>query len=444
MDRPAAPRIASLVLGFLLFATPALAQQAETRAGAAAFGDWRADAPGVRRKITPADLPPPFATAGAARSSRLVARPRDAKPLAPAGFNVELLAQGFSGPRVLRVAQNGDVFVAETSAGRVRVLRGRGADQKIETFAQGLDGPFGVAFHPPVGEPRFVYIATQTQVTRWPWRMGDMKPSGEGKVVVRILPGGGHSTRDIAFSPDGATLYVSVGSATNVAENIARFSPAQIAAFEKANGVGAAWSPEVDRAVVLAFDPEGRGKRTFATGLRNCAGLTVSPAGDPWCVVNERDMLGDDLPPDYATRVRDGGFYGWPWYYAGANEDPRHKGARPDLAGKVLVPDVLIQPHSAPLGIAFYTGEIFPPEWRGAYVTLHGSWNRSKSTGYKVVRLIFRDGAPTGEYEDFLTGFAIDDNNAWGRPVCVAVAADGALLVGEDVNGTIWRVSCKS
>jgi glucose/arabinose dehydrogenase len=195
--------------------------------------------------------------------------------------------------------------------------------------------------------------------------------------------------------------------------------------------------------VVLAFDRDGGRKRTFAAGIRNCAGLAVDPAsGAPWCATNERDLLGDDLPPDYATRVREGAFYGWPWYYIGDHEDPRLKGARPDLAGKVTTPDVLIQAHSAPLGIAFYTGTQFPEIMRGSpFVTLHGSWNRAKRTGSKVVRLILRDGEPTGEYEDFLTGFTAGDTTLWGRVVGIAMAADGSLLVSDDGAGLLWRVS---
>jgi glucose/arabinose dehydrogenase len=422
---------------------PAAAQDRKNLEGAAAFGDWRSDAPGVRRKITAPDLPAPYATRGASSSSRVVARGANAKPIAPAGFKVELLASGLDEPRVLRTAPNGDVFISETGAGRIRVMRASGATQEMHTFATGLAGVFGIAFYPPGPEPQYVYAATSTRVVRFAYRNGDLKASAAAEPVVQGIAGGGHSTRDIGFSPDGATLYVSVGSASNAAEGITMPAPAQIAIFEKANGVGATWAPETGRAVVLAFDADGQNRRTFATGIRNCAGLAISPRdGAPWCAVNERDMLGDDLPPDYATRVREGGFYGWPWYYMGDNEDPRHKGARRDLAGKAIVPDVLIQPHSAPLGIAFYEGSQFPEDYKGgAFVTLHGSWNRAKRTGYKVVRLLFRDGAPTGEYEDFLTGFVVSEDAVWGRPVGVAVAKDGSLLVSEDAAGTIWRVS---
>ncbi|MBV8399474.1 MAG: PQQ-dependent sugar dehydrogenase, partial [Acetobacteraceae bacterium] len=249
-----------------------------------------------------------------------------------------------------------------------------------------------------------------------------------------------HWTRDLAFSADGKQLFVSVGSVSNLGSGMSGRPPP---GWAEAEPPGAAWGPEQDRADVLSFSPEGRDKRIFAAGLRNCSGLTVQPGtGALWCAVNERDGLGDNLPPDYATTVRDGAFYGWPWFYIGAHEDPRLKGSHSELAGRITVPDVLIQPHSAPLGITFYLGAQFPPEYRGdAFVALHGSWNRSQRTGYKVIRLLFRDGRPTGEYEDFLTGFVASESSVWGRPVDVAVMKDGSLLVSEDANGTIWRVS---
>ena len=413
-------------------------------AGAQAFGDWRADKPGVRRLITTKDLPAPDMAGAASNPSRRAERAANQKPAAPEGFQVDLLASGLSNPRVVRVAPNGDIFLAETRAGRVRLLRmkdGRLSDNTV--FANGLDRPFGIAFYPPGPEPRFVYVATETRVLRFPWRSGADKPSGEPESVVRNMPTGGHSTRDIAFSNDGRTLYVSIGSGSNVAEGEARLSASAVADFERSHGMGAAWGGETDRAVVLAFDPDGNNKRTFATGIRNCAGLAVDPVSDaPWCATNERDLLGDNLPPDYATRVREGAFYGWPWFYLGDHEDPRHSGARRDLAARITVPDVLIQAHSAPLGIAFYTGTQFPQAYRGsAFVTLHGSWNRAQRTGSKVVRLIMKDGAPTGEYEDFLTGFSTSADTAWGRVVGVAMAGDGSLLVTDDGGNALWRVS---
>ncbi|HEY2627676.1 MAG TPA: PQQ-dependent sugar dehydrogenase, partial [Usitatibacter sp.] len=207
--------------------------------------------------------------------------------------------------------------------------------------------------------------------------------------------------------------------------------------------LGATWDLEELRADVLSVDPQGKDMKIFATGLRNCAGLTINPTtGEPWCVVNERDLLGDNTPFEYATHVKQGAFYGWPWYYIGGNEDPRLKGARPDLKDKVTVPDVLMQAHSAPLQIAFYEGSSFPAEYRGgAFVTLHGSWNRANRTGYKVVYLPFKDGKATGEYMDFMTGFVTADGSSWGRPVGVAVAKDGSLFVSDDGSRTIWHIS---
>jgi glucose/arabinose dehydrogenase len=221
-------------------------------------------------------------------------------------------------------------------------------------------------------------------------------------------------------------------------------SPDEIRAAEAQHGLGASWGREESRAAVLVTNPDGSGGlHPFANGIRNCVGLAIRPGSDElWCATNERDALGDNLPPDYVTRVANGGFYGWPWYYTGGNEDPRHKGERPDLADKVMVPDVLLQPHSAPLELTFYEGSLFPASYRGnAFVALHGSWNRGIRTGYKVARIVLKDGKPTGEYEDFLTGMVASDQGVWARPVGVAVAHDGALLVSEDANGTIWRVS---
>ncbi len=223
--------------------------------------------------------------------------------------------------------------------------------------------PFGIAFYPPGPDPRYVYVATTSQVVRYAYRGGDLTAAAQPEIIVPSLPGGGgHWTRDIAFSQDGKTMFVSVGSNSNVAESMPKKTGAELAAFQAEHPLGAAWGSEDDRADVLAFDPDGANMRIFASGIRNCSGLTVQPAtGDLWCVVNERDLLGDDLPPDYATRVAKGAFYGWPWYYIGAHQDPRHAQERPDLADRIAVPDVLIQPHSAPLGIAFYEGDQFPP-----------------------------------------------------------------------------------
>ena len=413
--------------------------------GEAAYGDWRSDRPGVVRLIRPADLPKPGATASASNSSRVVPRPASAAPQVPAGFRIELFADGLSGPRQMRVAPNGDIFVAETSAGRVRVLRpGKDGSKPVvsEIFANKLGEPFGIAFFPVGDNPAWVYIASSDSVVRFPYRSGDTRAAGKPETVVASLPDGGHSTRDVVFSNDGRKMMVSVGSASNVAQGMAS-PPGGVAAWIAQQPLGASWGYETNRAGVLAFDPDGKNASIFATGIRNCVGLAVHPVtGDLYCSTNERDGLGDNLVPDYVTRVRQSAFYGWPWFYIGENQDPRHAGARADLLGKITIPDVLIQPHSASLGLTFYDGNAFPAEYRGdGFAAEHGSWNRSKRTGYKVIRVRLKDGVPTGEYEDFVTGFVVNDSDVWGRPVGVAVGRDGALLFSEDGNGTIWRVT---
>ena len=441
-------RIAAFVGLALLLATGAFAQQAEQPllTGEKAFGDWKADRPGVRRLIKPEDLPKPYLTESVSNGGGVTDRPEGAKPILPPGFLAELIASGLDSPRVVRVAPNGDLFVADSQASQVRVYRlaeGSAKPAQESVFAQDLTLPYGIAFYPPGDKPQWVYVANSDSVVRFAYRDGDLKASGDPETIVADIPSGGHWTRDIVFSPDGKRLYLSVGSTSNVAEGIGARPKGGLEQWAKSEPLGAVWGYEQGRADVLAFDPDGKDRRTVATGLRNCSGMTVQPAtGALWCVVNERDELGDNVPFEYATTVKDGAFYGWPWYYIGSNEDPRYEGARPDLAGKVTLPDVLMQAHSAPLNIAFYDGKAFPPEYQGdAFVALHGSWNRGVRTGYKVVRLKFKDGKPTGEYEDFATGFVIADDAVWGRPVGVAVAKDGSLILTEDGNGTIWRVT---
>ena len=412
--------------------------------GSDAFGDWRLDKPGLRRLIRAEDLPAPGPSA--ANGPRIAARPSGVMPQVPPGFRIDLFAEGLKGPRILRVAPNGDVFVAETYAGRVRVLRapdGAARPAANSVYASGLKGPFGIAFFPTGAHPRWVYVANTDSVVRFPYKDGDLVASGAPETIVADLPhGGGHWTRDIAFMSDNKRMLVSVGSASNAAEGQDK-PPGGIKPWSSQHALGADWGIETDRADVLAFDPKGKARAVFATGIRNCAGLAVQPgSGAVWCSTNERDGLGDNLVPDYVTRVREGAFYGWPWFYIGDHQDPRHPGARADLRGKITVPDVLLQSHSAPLELAFYDRDAFPPEYRGdAFVAAHGSWNRAKRTGYKVVRILMKDGVPTGEYEDFVTGFVIDDAQVWGRPVGVAVAHDGALLVSDDASGTIWRIT---
>jgi glucose/arabinose dehydrogenase len=436
--------ITLVVLGGFAALGPVFAQS-NIRQGKDAFGSWQQDAPGTVRLIRPQDLPAPGATASAASMSRVVPRPAEAAPQVPPGFKIDLFAEGLSGPRIIRVAPNGDIFVAETRAGRVRVLRaadGAAKPATNEIFASGLRSPFGIAFFPSGDNPQWVYIANSESVVRFAYHSGDLKASGAPETIVAKLPAGyGHSTRDIVFTPDNKRMLVSVGSASNDAEGMGK-PPGGLKAWRNREPLGASWGEETDRAAVLAFDPDGKNKKVYATGIRNCVGLAMQPDGTPWCSTNERDGLGDNLVPDYITRVREGAFYGWPWFYLGDNQDPRHAGQRADLKGKITVPDVLVQAHSASLGLTCYNGSSFPAEYRGdAFAAEHGSWNRSKRTGYKVIRVRLKDGVPTGEYEDFVTGFVVDDNSVWGRPVGVAVARDGALLISEDANGTIWRVT---
>jgi glucose/arabinose dehydrogenase len=426
-------------------AVPVLAQTGGTLLqGKAAFGDWHADSPGTRRLIKPADLPAPDPAESVRNTVTKVSRTEAQKPIVPKGFEVNLFASGLAGPRLLRVAPNGDIFVTESSAGRVSVLRPNGdRGGQATIFVDGLLNPFGIAFYPPGPDPRWVYVGNTDSVVRFPYRNGDLQARGASETIVPNLPVGGHRTRDVVFSPNGQTMYVSVGSGSNVGDTMGRLSGAELQAWQSDHALGAAWGNETGRADVLAFDPQGKNGHVFATGIRNCVGMAVNPSnGMLWCSTNERDGLGDNLPPDYITRVREGAFYGWPWYYIGTNEDPRHKDERPDLKDKVTVPDVLIQAHSASLEITFYQATQFPAEYRGQiFAAEHGSWNRSKRTGYKVIRVIVKDGVPTGEYDDFATGFAINDAEVWGRPVGVAVDNDGGLLISEDASGTIWRVT---
>ena len=405
----------------------------EVITGKAAFIEYTQQKPGVFRKITIADLPEPFATDSVDNGPRTVPRPSGAWPQTLPGFKVELYASDLENPRLIRTAPNGDIFLAESKAGKIKVFHGMTKDgkaEKIETFATGLKRPFGIAFYPLGPDPQWVYIGNTNAVVRFPYHNGDMKASGPQQVVVPDLPGfsilrgGGHWTRDIAFSQDGKKMYVSVGSHSNKDDTDGN-------------------ATERRRADILEYNPDGSGFRIYAYGIRNAVGIAIQPeTGQLWGSVNERDTLGDDLVPDYITHFEDGGFYGWPWYYMGGHYDPEHKGKHPELRDKVITPDVLLQPHFASLEMLFYEGNQFPGEYHGdVFAAEHGSWNRHKRSGYEVIRVPLKKGRATGEYEDFLTGFTTDDGNVWGRPVGVAVGSDGSLFVTDDASNSIWRVS---
>ena len=425
-----------------------------TASSASNAGDWQNAAPGVQHHITVADLPPPYATRSSGNGPHVVKQPDGAALSVPPGFTVKLFASGLSDPRLVRVAPNGDIFIVETGANRIRVLRaadGAESPSQNQIFADGLDRPFGIAFYPAGDHPQWIYVGNNNSVVRIPYQSGDLQASGPPETIVPQLTQshGGHSTRDVAFSLDGKRLFISVGSGSNVGESMSKKDGGEAAAWDTEHGLGAGWDAETNRATILVTDPEGKlPLRTFANGIRNGVGIAVNPeTGDLWTSTNERDGLGDDLVPDYITRVKEGAFYGWPWFYLGNHEDPRHAGERPDLASQVTVPDVLLQAHSASLEMTFYPASetgvaAFPAEYGGdIFAAEHGSWNRSTRTAYKVIRVRLNHGVPTGEYDDFLTGFVVDNRNVWGRPVGVAVAHDGALLVTEDGNNTVWRVA---
>jgi len=420
------------------------------------FDDWKNDVPGRVHRIDLAALPAPYDTPSSARFPRFVPRPANADVKLPPGFSLTLFATDVPSARKMLLADNGDILISEPQNSKVAVLRpsadGTHVDTKdIMTFAQGLNLPYGLAFYPNARNPQWLYVAETNRVVRYAYQTSDTRARAVPEVVVPQLSpvaGGGHFTRDIAFSPDGRKMFVSVGSQSNVAEDMPKKSPAEVQAWEAAHGLGAAWGNEENRADVLVFDVgSGKPGKVYASGIRNCVSLTVQPGnGALWCTTNERDMLGDDLVPDYSTRVQEGHWYGWPWYYMGNHEDPRHAGERPDLAGKVTSPDVPYQAHSASLGLTFYTATegaaAFPKEYVGdAFATFHGSWNRAFRTGHKVVRVRMKNGVPTGEYDDFLVGFIVDDGNAWGRPVGLLVNRDGSLLLSDDGANVIYRVA---
>ena len=439
-------RCMGILAGACLLLSPLTARAADTPAkstpkhpvltGQAAFTDAAHEAPGIRRHLTVADLPAPAPNESVDNGPTLVPRPENAWPIAPKGFKVELYANGLDNPRLIRTAPNGDLFLAESETGKIKVFRGAGPDGKAQTvsvFAADLHQPFGIAFYPAGPNPKWLYVGNTDGIVRFPYKSGDLMASGPSEHLADLpgggrLRGGGHWTRDLAFSKDGAKLFASVGSHSNVDD--ADTHP-----------------EEFHRADVLEFTPEGKFIKVYASGLRNCVGEAINPiTGELWCSTNERDALGNNLVPDYVTHVQEDGFYGWPWFYyggpSGGLQDPRHPGKHPELKSKVITPDILVNPHFASLEMMFYEGSQFPAEFKGdGFAAEHGSWNRAQRGGYEVIRLPMRNGHATGEYEDFLTGFVTSDGQVWGRPVGVAQAKDGSLFVSDDGSRSIWHVS---
>jgi glucose/arabinose dehydrogenase len=373
--------------------------------------------------ITLGDLPPPTVQRGPTNFSRIVPKPEGARLLLPPGFEANVFAEGdLKRPRWMALAPNGDIFVAESEGNRISVLRDKDGNGQVDerfVFATGLSRPFGMAFLKD-----FLYVGDTDAVIRFKYKPGQTQAEGAPEKIADLPMNGyrEHWTRNLIFNPQGTKLYVTVGSKSNVDAG-----------------------EEPMRAAISEFNPDGTGHRLFATGTRNPIGLAFNPTTKQlWAAVQERDLIGDDLVPDYVTSIKEGAFYGWPYAYIGSHEDPRRAGERPDLVQKAVVPDVLIQAHSAVLGLVFYEGGMFPAEYRGdAFVALHGSWNRTKRTGYEIIRIRFKEGLPVGGYDDFLTGWMLSENSpeVWGRPVGLLVLRDGSMLITDDGANKIWRVT---
>jgi glucose/arabinose dehydrogenase len=472
-------RFATAFLFTAITTAGATAQSGTLLTGQAAFTDYNQQQPGVRHKITVSDLPAPDPAEAVDNGPSVVPRPANAWPTAPSGFKVTLYAGGdatpmqrsdnkqqtyqaatgtFTMPRLIRFAPNGDLFLADSQAGILFVLRGVNTDgkaQHIEKFATGLDHPFGIAFY-PANNPQWVYVGNATTIQRFAYHAGDLHASGAPQTVVPDIPGyaqlrgGGHWTRDVVFTADGKHMLVSVGSGSNVDD--ADTHPR-----------------EFHRADVLEYTPDGKFEEVYAYGIRNCVGEAINPITHSlWCSTNERDNLGNHLVPDYVTSVPEGSFFGWPWYYMGGHRDPRLENPcangtgpnpqlkapldaaqaasckREDLASKVRTPDVLVQPHMASLEMTFYPDRkgSFPAQFQGgAFAAEHGSWNRKNRAGYNVIFIPMQNGKASGEYDDFLDGFVTQEGQVWGRPVGVAVAPDGSLFVTDDGSRSVWHVS---
>jgi glucose/arabinose dehydrogenase len=424
-------------LGLQIGERPAnAARQKPVLTGQNAFTDAAHESPGIRRHLTVADLPAPAQQESVDNGPTLAPRPEGVLPIAPKGFKVELYATGLDNPREIRTAPNGDLFLAESETGKIKIFRGAGPDgnaREISVFAEGLHQPFGIAFYPRGPNPAWVYIGDTDGIVRFPYKNGDLTARGPSQHIADLpgggrLRGGGHWTRDVVFSLDGTKLFASVGSHSNVDDSDTH-------------------PEEFHRADVLEFTPEGKFVKIYASGLRNCVGEAINPiTGELWCSTNERDGLGNNYPPDYITHVQEDGFYGWPWFIyggpGGGVQDPRHPGKHPELQAKVITPDILVNPHFASLEMLFYEGSQFPAQFKGdGFAAEHGSWNRAQRGGYEVIRLPMKNGHATGEYEDFLTGFVLPNGTVWGRPVGVAQAKDGSLFVSDDGSRSIWHVT---
>jgi glucose/arabinose dehydrogenase len=396
--------------------------------GTATFTDYTREQPGICRTLHAADLPAPFVTPDVANYSTQVARQNGQIPIAPPGFKVTLYASGLANARYLLAAANGDILLAQQGAGTITIFRGvnaNGAAISQSTYATGLDQPYGMAFYPSAAAPQFLYVGNQSSIRRFPYTLGDTLASAAPTTLATDIPGArAHITRSLVFTTEATPrLLVGVGSANNITDT------------DSSN-------VEFHRANILAYSPSGTFQSIYASGTRNPVGLALDPSGNVWISVNERDGFGDNLPADYATHITENGFYGWPWYYNGPNPDPTLPLDHPELASQTIIGDTLLQPHFAPLQIAFYTGQQFPTPYHGdLFVASHGSWNKATRGGYELLRVRIANGVATGAYEDFMTGFVNPDGTIWGRPAGVCIGTDGAIYVADDTSNTIWRIT---
>jgi len=412
---------ASILIPLLMFSLLLANAQSVSKKQQGSGGGSDDGAALAHHMVTPESLPAPDMNKSGVSFQKVVPMPQGASLRTPPGFRLTTFAEGgFQVPRWMALAPNGDVFLADSRSGDVIVLRDSKqagvADQRF-VFAAGLTMPFGLAFWQD-----YLYVGDTDAVLRFRYRPGQTKAEGAPEKIADLPGRGNHWTRSVLFNPAGTKMYVGVGSASNVSVE-----------------------PDSMRAAISEYNPDGSVHRIYASGTRNPIGLAFYPGTRAlWAAVQERDLIGDNLPPDYVTSIREGGFYGWPYSYIGHNEDPRRKGERPDLVAKATVPDVLIQAHSAVLGLLFYQGSMFPQEFRGdAFVALHGSWNRSVPTGYKIIRIHFSKGRPVGGYDDFITGWLVNENEVkvWGRPVGLLELKDGSMLIADDGGKKIWRVT---